>query len=130
MRQALLRAGFIKVSEKTLLKYWDELASTAIFHYLIRRHHCGLVLHPRSHYTRSFPHQIIQKASSADELRDVCRIMYNPAASKLNERYGFEFPLIENIPESQTETQYDALVHDERDPKLSKAIQDVAGHTE
>jgi hypothetical protein len=53
-----------------------------------------------------------------------------PAASELNEKYGFEFPVMENVPESETETEYDALIDDQRDPKLTKATRDATGRTE
>ncbi len=61
-------------------------------------------------------------------LRGAC-LMYNFAVTELNEKYRFKFARIENVPKPETETKYDALIHYERHPKLTKAIRAVTGLT-
>jgi hypothetical protein len=117
-----------KLSQKTLHKYFDELGHTAVFHYLIEIQHCKPVLNPLDHYDKDFPQKITQRARLVDELRDVC-LMYNTAVTKLNEKYRFNFSFIENVPKSETETDYDALTHYKPDPDLTKAIRAVTGQT-
>jgi hypothetical protein len=128
MREALRRAKIVKLSEKTLLKYFNELEATAVFHYLTRIHHCRPVLDPLYHYGKDFPQKAMQRAHAVDELRDVC-LMYNSAVAELNEKYRFNFSFIENVPKSETETDYDALIHQKRNSKLTEAIKTVTGHT-
>jgi hypothetical protein len=128
MREALRRAQLVTYSQRTLLKYYSELEPTAVFHYLMRIHHCNAVLHPLDHYDKDFSEKIIKKAQSVDELRDVCR-MYNLAVAELNRNYGFNFTDIDNVPESKTETTYDVLITQKPDKKLTEAIKAVTGHT-
>jgi hypothetical protein len=128
MREALGEAGIVAISQKTLLKYFNELEPTAVFHYLIRVHYCKQVLCPICHYDADFPQKIIRRARSIDELRGVC-LMYNTAVTELNDKYRFNFPLIENVPKSETETNYDTLIHLDRNAKLTEAIRTVTGHT-
>jgi hypothetical protein len=116
------------LSEKTLHKYFDELEHTAVFRYLAVIHHCKPVLNPLDHYDKKFSQKIMQGARSVDDLRGVC-LMYNAAVTELNEEYRFNFALIENVPNPETETKYDALFDFDRDPDLTKAIRAVTGHT-
>jgi hypothetical protein len=128
MREALRRAQLVTYSQRTLLKYYGELEPTAVFHYLMRIHHCNAVLHPLDRYDKDFSEKIMKKAQSVDELRDVCRL-YNLAVAELNRNYGFNFTYIDNIPKSETETTYDALISQKVNKKLTDAIQAVTGHT-
>jgi hypothetical protein len=128
MREALRRAQLVTYSQRTLLKYYTELEPTAVFHYLMRIHHCSAVLHPLDHYDKDFSEKIMKKAQSVDELRDVCRL-YNLAVAELNGNYGFNFTYIDNVPKSETETTYDVLISQQPNKKLTAAIQAVTGHT-
>ena len=128
MREALRRAQLVTYSHRTLLKYYSELEPTAVFHYLMRIHHCNAVLHPLDLYNKDFAEKIIKKAQSVDELRDLCR-MYNLTAAELNRNYGFNFTYIDNVPKSKTETTYDALITQKPNKKLTEAIKAVTGHT-
>ncbi len=128
MREALSKAKHLKISGRTLFKYFSELEHTAVFHHLMRIHHCMPVLNPLDHYDKDFPLKIMQRARSVDDLRGVC-LMYNTAVADLNEKYRFNFALVENVPKPETETKYDALIRCERDPDLTEAIRDVTGHT-
>jgi hypothetical protein len=118
----------IGLSQRTLFNYFSELEHTAVFHYLMVIHGCKPILNPLNHYNKDFPQKIMQRARSVDDLRGVCS-MYNTAVTELNKKYRFNFALIKNVPEPETETDYDALISRERDPDLTKAIEDVTGHT-
>jgi hypothetical protein len=120
--------SLVKLSQRTLYKYSKELGHTAVFHYLMRIHGCEPALDPLDHYDKDFPHEIMRRARSADELRGVC-LMYNAAVTKLNEKYRFDFVLIENVPDSETETGYGTLGRDKPDPVLTEAIRAVTGLT-
>ncbi len=128
MREALCEAKFVRLSERTLFNYFIELEHTAVFHYLMRTNYCKPALKPLDHYDKNFPRKIMQRARSVDNLRGVC-LLYNTAVTALNEKYRFDFLLLENVPKPETETKYDALINCERDIDLTKAITAVTGLT-
>ena len=128
MREALLEARLINISERTLANYFNELGPTSVFHYLIRYQDCRCILRPWNPCHPKFKQGIMRRASSTDELRAVCQL-YNTVVLELNEKYRFGFRIIENLPKPETKTDYNSLARDKPKPELTKAIRAVTGRT-
>jgi hypothetical protein len=128
MREALLEADLINISERTLAKYFDELEPTSVFHYLMWYQDCMSVLRPWNPCNPNFIQGIMRRARSTDELMAVCQL-HNTVVSELNEKYRFAFCTIENVPKPETKTDYDSLARDKPNPKLTEAIKTVIGRT-
>jgi hypothetical protein len=129
VRNALCQSGRFIQTERTLANYFDELEQTAVFHYFAFRCGCELVLVPTDPLDQNFTNLIMRKAQNVDELRAVC-LHYNKTAESLNNKYGFKFGIVKNVPRPEGETKYDSLSRGEYDPDLAKAISDAIGRTE
>ena len=64
-----------------------------------------------------------------DEFRAVCQL-YNVVALELNEKYKFDFRIIENLPKPENTTDYESLARDRPNRELTKAIKAATGLTE
>jgi hypothetical protein len=127
MRDALCDSGIFAQSEKTLDNAFIELEPASVFHYLIWFQGCREVLRPEYPSSPRFARLILRRARSADELAGVCQ-MYNTVASELNQKYGFAFCIIENVP--QIEPIYNSPpTRHSRNPELAEHIRTVAGRT-
>jgi len=105
------KAELFKKSEKTLDNYFKTLEPTSIFHYLFWLQGCTDVLVPTDPNKPGFAEIILKRGGSiefVDELRDVCS-SYNLLANEFNDSYGFRFPIIRNVPKSETETSYSSI---------------------
>jgi hypothetical protein len=122
MKDALCALGLFDKSEKTLDNYFEELGSTAVFHYLRFYQNCMSVLWPIRPSKPRFTKLIMQRArrlSAFDELRAVC-LLYNMVAYELNQKYGFAFIIVDNVPKPESSTKYDSLVADEYNEDLAE----------
>ncbi len=128
MRAALCDSKIFTQSEKTLDNYFGELEPTSVFHYLIWMQDCREFLRPTNPCSPKFTQNIMQGARSVDELRAVF-LLYNAVVGELNEKYGFAFSIIENVPKPETKTDYDSLVRDDRNLKLAEHIHNVISCT-
>jgi hypothetical protein len=129
LRNALCQSNRFIQTERTLANYFDELEPTAVFHYFAFGCKCEKILVPTDPRDPNFTQLIMQKARKVDELRAVC-LHSNKIAEILNNKYGFKFGIVENIPQPEGETKYDSISRGEYDSDLAKAISDVIGHTE
>ena len=128
MREALREAKLVNLSEKTLANYFNELKSTSVFHYLSYFQDCLRILQPCNPCDPKFRRRIMGRANSTDDLRAVCHL-YNSVALELNEKYQFDFILLENVPKPEARTDYDSLARDKPNLKLTEAIKTVIGRT-
>ena len=131
MKDALCALELFDKSEKTLDNYFDELAPTSVFHYLLFSQDCHKVLKPTNPCSKKFTRIITQRArsaSSVDELRAVC-LLYNTAASELNDKYGFAFSIIENAPKPEEKTDYDWLVDEDYNGDIAEYFGKLLSHT-
>jgi hypothetical protein len=129
VRNALRQLKRFTLTERTLANYFDELEPTAVFHYFAFACKCEKILVPIDPRVRNFTQLIMQRACYVDELRAVC-LQYNKTASVLNNKYGFAFRIVENVPRPEGKTKYDSISRGEYDPDLAKVISGVIGHTE
>jgi hypothetical protein len=129
VRNALCQSKRFTQTERTLANYFDELEPTAIFHFFAFGCKCKQILVPIDPRVRNFTQLIMQRACYVDELRAVC-LNYNKTASILNNKYGFAFRIVENVPRPEGKTKYDSISRGKYDPDLAKAISSVIGRTE
>ena len=128
MRQALCRSKLLRMSDRTLFNYYNELELTSVFHYLIWNQDCK-ILRPLDPGDPKFTQIIMRRATLIDEFRAVCQL-YNTVALKLNEKYLFAFSTIDNLPKPANTTDYDLLASDKSKPKLTEAIKAAIDRTE
>lgn len=115
-----------KQTERTLYNYYDELEPTSVFHYLMSFQGCREVLRPINPSSPSFARLLLRRARSKDDFSGVCQA-HNTVVLELNEKYGFEFKIIDNVP--QIESDYARIVRHKHNPKLAEHIAAVIGQT-
>jgi hypothetical protein len=121
---AICDVGRFNKSEKTLSNYFRSLEPTAVFHYLYWLQGCKDVLVPAYPLSSEFAISILRKGGSTkfvDELRCVCKSV-NIIAEEFNNDYKFNFPIIENVPDAETDTDYSAISPTEYDHNISSLI--------
>jgi hypothetical protein len=122
----LPESTLVKLSERTLANYFDELEPTSVFHYLIQMQDCGTLLNPSIPRDSRFTQILMQRARFVDELRAAC-LLYNAVVLELNGKYRFAFTTIENVPKPKNKTIYDSLVLYKTSDELTDAIKTVRG---
>ena len=127
MRGALCDSEIFEQSEKTLSNYLSELRPASVFHYLIWFQGCRQVLRPTNPSSPKFAQIILRRARAVDELAGVCQ-MYNTVALELNERHGFSFELVANVPQVESAYNSPPFRHP-YNPGLARHIAAVAGRT-